>query len=296
MNKQRSANGACHFHLMSRPLSDGDTDPEDIFSTSLQTLYGYEPISHSSAGKVFTYTTTKTPSAPRSSSVTTVSLRTPDTQPANWALHASSVWVSSLYLADHIEDLCLNQHNGNPPENNIRVLELGAGAGLPSILIAKNNRAVQMTASDFPDDDLIRSLSDNVQNNGVSGRCRVVSYAWGTETSILTRELFDVIIACDTLWNPDLHSPFIHTLCALLRKTSDARVHLIAGLHTGRYTLQSFMDAAKGAGLDIRSAQEKEVNGSAQREWSLERAGAEDELQRRQWVVWMTLAWPLDCI
>jgi predicted nicotinamide N-methyase len=150
-----------------------------------------------------------------------------------------------------------------------------------------------MTASDFPDDNLIQNLSDNVQNNGVSDCCRVISYAWGTDAPALTGELFDIIIACDTLWNPDLHSPFIDTLCMLLKKTSDARVHLIAGLHTGRYTLQTFMDAARSAGLDM-CAREKEVSGSAQREWSLARAETEDERERRKWVVWMTLAWPSD--
>ena len=276
-----------HFILMSQPPSDCDSDPEDILSTSLQTLYGYAPISHSSHGKDFTYI------SKASSGGSVVTLRIPDTQPANWALHASSVWVSSIYLADHLEDLCLGHHQGSPPENKVRVLELGAGAGLPSILIAKTVRAVQMIASDFPDDVLIRTLTDNVRNNGVSDQCRVVPYAWGTEVSSLTRELFDVIVACDTLWNSELHPLFIDALCALLKKTSDARIHLIAGLHTGRYTLQAFMDAARSAGLDIRNARERKVtSGCVQREWSVSRAEAENERERRQWVVWITLAWP----
>jgi EEF1A N-terminal glycine/lysine methyltransferase len=273
---------------MSRLPSDSDSDPEDILSTSLQTLYGYAPISHSSQGKDFTYIAKAS-----SSGESVVKLRIPDTQPANWALHASSIWVSSVYLADHLEDLCLGHHQSSPPENKVRVLELGAGAGLPSILIAKMIHSVQIIASDFPDDDLIRTLTDNVHNNGVSDQCRVVPYAWGAEDSSLTRELFDVIVACDTLWNSDLHPLFIDALCTLLKKTSDARIHLIAGLHTGRYTLQAFMDAARSAGLDIRNAQERKVtSGSVQREWSVSRGETENEQERRQWVVWITLAWP----
>ena len=280
---------------MSQHPSDGDSDPEDILSTSLQTLYGYAPISHSSPGKEFTYIAKALSSA--ESCPLTVTLRMPDTHPSNWALHASSVWLSSLYLADHLQDMCLENYDGSLLEQKVRVLELGAGAGLPSILIAKTNSAVQVTASDFPDDDLIRTLKDNVQNNGVSDRCRIVPYAWGKDISTLTRELFDVIVACDTLWNPDLHSLFIDALCMLLRKTSGARVHLIAGLHTGRYTLQAFMDAARRAGLDIRNAQEREVmSGCVQREWNLSRAETENEQERRQWVVWITLAWPSDFI
>jgi len=276
------------FHLvMSQP---GDSDPEDILSTSLETLYGYAPITHSSAGKDFTYTSKVLLSS--DSSLVTVTLRTPDTQSANWSLHASSVWVSSLYLADHLEDLHLDQRDGGPPGNTVHVLELGAGAGLPGILIAKTHRSV--TVSDYPDEVLTKTLSENVQNNGVSDRCRVVPYAWGSDDAILTRQQFDVIVACDTLWNPDLHALFIDTLCMLLRRTPDARVHLIAGLHTGRYTLQAFMDAARSAGLDIQSALEREVSGSIQREWSVSRAETETERERRRWVVWVTLGWPPD--
>src|SRR5882762_8566785 len=159
-------------------LQDEDSDIEDIFSSSLAMLYGYTPVSHSSPGKIFTYIAKSTSS---SGTPLVLTVRTPDTQAANWGLHASSIWVASLYLADHLADLCLDSYTASSPGKNIRVLELGAGAGLPSILIAKTYHAVKMTASDFPDDDLIRTLSDNIRNNGVSDRCRVIPYAWGSD-------------------------------------------------------------------------------------------------------------------
>lgn len=278
------------IHFMSHPLLDGDSDPEDILSTSLEGLYGYAPIMHSSAGKDFTYTSKSLSWS--DSDPLMVTVRTPDTQAANWSLHASAVWVSSLYLADHLDDLHLDLYNNNPPGNIVHILELGAGAGLPSILIAKTCPHIHVTVSDFPDIHLIRTLSDNVQNNRVSDRCRVVPYAWGSDVAALTQRPFDVIVACDTLWNPDLHDIFIDTLCMLLKKVSDARIHLVAGLHTGRYTLQAFMDTARNAGLDICRAREREVTGSIQREWCVSRAETESERERRRWVVWMTLAWP----
>jgi EEF1A N-terminal glycine/lysine methyltransferase len=33
-----------------------------------------------------------------------------------------------------------------------------------------------------------------------------------------------------------------------------------------------------------------------QREWSVSRAETENEQERRQWVVWITLAWPSECV
>ncbi len=48
---------------------------------------------------------------------------------------------------------------------------------------------------------------------------------------------FDVVIAVDTLWNPDLHGVFIETLRATLGKWPDSGVHIIVGLHTRTYTI-----------------------------------------------------------
>jgi len=92
----------------------------DILSTSLQTLYGYAPITHSSAGRDFTYTA-KTSSNVSGSRPFTITLRIPDTQPANWSLHCICCLGIILYLADHLEDLRLDQYLGNI----VRVLEFG---------------------------------------------------------------------------------------------------------------------------------------------------------------------------
>jgi EEF1A N-terminal glycine/lysine methyltransferase len=159
-----------------------------------------------------------------------------------------------------------------------------------------------VTISDYPDDNLIRTLSENVSRNSVSERCRVVPYAWGSEISGLTAVHhrctsdiddagFDVIIAADTLWNFELHAPFIQTLCSTLKRSPESRIHLVAGLHTGRYTIQAFLDAVVRAGLVVESAVERGVNSGARREWNTKRADDKDEQERRRWVVWIVLKW-----
>ncbi|KAH7915279.1 WD40-repeat-containing domain protein [Hygrophoropsis aurantiaca] len=285
------------LNTMSGPVISHQDESEDILSSSLETLYDYTPITYSAAHLLFTYPI-KSPLTSQSSSV--ITLQTPDTQPANWSLHASSIWVSSLFIADHLEDLQLDDHTDR---ETINILELGAGAGLPSILISKLYPNTFVTVSDYPDEKLIRTLSDNVHRNGVSKQCRVVPYAWGTDIAHLrsmgayaqrsnqAESLFDVIIAADTLWNPELHEVFLDTLCMCLKSSPDASIHLVAGLHTGRYTIQAFQDAVKSRCFVIESAIEKEVRGAGQRLWDVTRAETEDEQERRRWVVWMTLKW-----
>jgi len=239
-------------------------DPEDILSSSLGTLYDYTPITHSSAGGSFTYIRRSEDHDP-DSPTPAITLSTPDTQAEHWSLHASSIWVSALYIADHISEL------GLPTNTPLRLIELGAGAGLPSILIAKSYPHVHVVTSDFPDPLLIHTLRENVARNKASANCSVVPHAWGTDPSALLPAA-DVVLAADTLWNSEIHAALLRTTCAVLARTPAARAHFVAGMHTGRYTLESFLRAAGEAGLELVEATEREVQGEGRRrEWDVRR-------------------------
>ncbi|KAI8996620.1 hypothetical protein BD414DRAFT_478556 [Trametes punicea] len=268
-------------------------NPEDVLAESLETLYDYVPVALSSSGSTFTYQPGNAGDA--------ITLTTPDTQAANWSLHATSIWSSSIYIADHLCDLGLDRHVAQARAENrpLRLLELGAGAGLPSILIAKTYQDMLVTTSDYPDKSLIRTLAENVKRNKVFDRCRVIPYSWGSDASVLlscegpgsATGKFDVVIAADTLWNSELHGVFVESLGLTLRRSPEARIYLVAGLHTGRYVLQSFLRLIQGAGFVAEKLVERRVGGSEQRPWSVERAEHEDERERRRWVVWMVFKW-----
>ncbi|KAI0792016.1 hypothetical protein C8Q75DRAFT_615811 [Abortiporus biennis] len=293
--------------------------PEDLLSDSLQILYDYTPITHSSAGAPFSFSyfsstgSSEQHSSDESSAVQTarqINLTVPETQANNWSLHASSIWVASLYIANHLSDLQIPEHINrkrlDEPTRPLDILELGASSGLPSILIAREYQDVSIVASDYPDETLIQSLTDNITRNGAENRCRAIPYAWGEDTSILLRAIhdhneriteagFDLIIAADTLWNPSLHKPFLDTLTSALAKSDHARIVLVAGLHTGRYTIQGFLDLLPTVGLELSNVpQEIEVNGSETRTWDVNRAEGEDERERRRWVVWMDIRRQID--
>src|SRR6266404_9342160 len=97
-------------------------DPEDILSSSLGALYDFAPITHTSPGGSFTYTQ-RSEGRDLHSPTPTITVSTPDTQAKHWSLHASSIWVSALYVADHISELGLraNTKAGTTP---LRLIEL----------------------------------------------------------------------------------------------------------------------------------------------------------------------------
>ncbi|KAF9038471.1 putative methyltransferase-domain-containing protein [Panaeolus papilionaceus] len=268
-------------------------DPEDFLFDSLQTMYDYHPITLTTSGARFTYVPKQNLSNCTQEKLISITLDTPDTAATNWALHASSIWVSSIYLADHINELDLKSlaaRNDEPLE----LLELGASAGLPSIMIAKSHPNVRVTVTDYPDEQLIKTLSANVTKNDVSSNCRALPYAWGTDPApILPRKCdgFDVVVAADTLWNSELHDIFIDALKQTLKKRADARVHIVVGLHTGRYTIQSFLLRVQNSGFDAIEILEREASGNGTRSWNVGFAEGEDEKERRRWVIWIQLAW-----
>jgi len=267
-------------------------DAEDILFDSLQTLYNYQPITLTTQGSLFTYTSTSNPYSTKDP--ISITLRTPDTHTSNWSLHANSIWVSSIHLADHIADLNLDFYINKEETRKVRVLELGASAGLPGILVAKLFPASALvTVTDYPDDKLIETLKNNVQANNVADHCKVLPFAWGSDPTVVLDNSngFDVVIAADTLWNPELHPIFIDSLKATLKKSSTSRIHLVVGLHTGRYTIQAFLThIQRNSGLHVESISEREATGSSTRMWDVLRSG-EDERELRRWIIWVTLAW-----
>ncbi|KAH9846140.1 hypothetical protein C2E23DRAFT_606100 [Lenzites betulinus] len=269
------------------------SEPEDVLSESLESLYDHVPVARGSAGSIYTY-------HPEDGGLA-ITLTTPDTQASNWALHATSIWSAAIYVADHIHDLQIDRRSARARADGrpLSVFELGAAAGLPSILIAKRYSDVLVTCSDYPDDTLIRTLEENVVRNEASDRCRVLPYAWGSDPSALLSPKvlgdaghgFDLVLAADTLWNRDAHGIFLESLQHTLRRSPDARVYLVAGLHTGRYVLQTFFSLLDDAGFVPEEITERRVGAVEERPWSIDRAEGEDEQERRRWIVWIVLKW-----
>ncbi|EJD41787.1 hypothetical protein AURDEDRAFT_90068 [Auricularia subglabra TFB-10046 SS5] len=278
------------------PESPNPIEPEDILADALSSLIGQEErVWHSAPGAFYTHPGTGIVVSP------------PDTQAKNWALHASAVWAASIFLADHLDELGVC----DAPAGT-RVLELGAGAGLPGIAIAKLAPQTQVHLTDYPDTLILDRLVDNVRLNSVERNCHVHGLSWGSQSLVPHHGRhdhapgdvlrfpgtpgFDLILAADTLWNPESQPLLCDTLCRFLRRPcslSDSRAVLVAGMHTGRYALQKFLVLAQAAGLEICNLRERRIHetseaGQNERSWATERPN-EDEAARRQWVLWLVL-------
>jgi len=268
MNPQHS-----NIDLSSSQPTQQNEDDVDIFSSSLSAIFSEPPVSFSDPTHSFTKRG--------------VTVFPPSTNAENWNLQTDAIWRSALYLADHLPDI-----------KGKDLLELGAGSGLPGILAAKEGSPRSVTLSDYPDPIVLATLQENVLRNiPISGqgeqtpKVNVVGHAWCTETKWpLDAEHFDLIMGADILWMSDQHKNLCATLRKSLRREKNSRIHLVAGLHSTRWTIQRFLDEAAQADFVVTSSVEISSGDElVRRPWSVERA--DDEMDRKKWLVEVVLAW-----
>lgn len=143
------------------------------------------------------------------------------------------------------------------------ILELGAGAGLPSI-VAATLGAHQVVVTDYPDAELVENLTHNIATccllTQSSPKICAKGYLWGSSPQPLLSELpspskgFDTLILADLLFNHSCHSALVSTVLNTLAPTPDARA-LVFFTPYRPWLLDkdlAFFDLCHEKGLEVR--------------------------------------------
>ncbi|KXX73364.1 Protein N-methyltransferase NNT1 [Madurella mycetomatis] len=190
-------------------------------------------------------------------------------------LEAHHLWNGSRVVAGHFE--------AEPGLVRGRtVLELGAGAGLPSIVAgALGARRVVMT--DFPDPDLLENMWRNVRGcellrggdgDGGEGRVVVEGLVWGADPARVLAHLppspardgakekgFDVLVLADLLFRHSEHGNMLRTIRQTLKKARESKAFVVFTSY--RPWLQhkdlGFFDLAREEGFVVEKVLEKKM-------------------------------------
>ncbi|KAI9734577.1 MAG: nicotinamide n-methyltransferase [Cirrosporium novae-zelandiae] len=171
------------------------------------------------------------------------------------------LWNAGKVIADYLEQ------RGSELVKGKTILELGAGAGLPSIVCAlKGARKVVIT--DYPDPDLIANLRENVRTvlayNG-DPSVTVEGYLWGSSPDKILSHLdepsagFDMLILADLVFNHSEHSKLVASVQKSLKKSVDARA-LVFFTPYRPWLLEkdlAFFEVARKAGFSVEKTLEK---------------------------------------
>lgn len=133
------------------------------------------------------------------------------------------VWDAALGLSAYFL--------AHPPLQRGLVVELGAGPGLPGLLLAQQGAAERIVLTDvFP--QTLENLEHNAQqlNPKPTAVVQVETYDWcaDAEANAARYDGVQLVLAADVVYEPELAEPLLNTLDALLRRHRSAVALLTA--------------------------------------------------------------------
>lgn len=185
-------------------------------------------------------------------------------------LEAHHLWNGSRVCADFFE--------ADPSTvAGKTVLEVGAGAGLPSLAAALLG-AEKVVVTDFPDADLVANLWKNVDEAGLlpegdkeaweKGRIVADGFVWGADPKPLLARLpegrkgFDVLILADLLFRHSEHGKLADTIEQTLSRKRGSKAYVFFTSY--RPWLQhkdlNFFDIARERGFVVEKILERKMD------------------------------------
>ncbi|CAE8743944.1 unnamed protein product [Polarella glacialis] len=181
--------------------------------------------------------------------------------------HGDVIWAAAEFCAEALVKGDLEVLVG--PVRGRRVLEVGAGVGLPSCTAVRCG--AQVVSSDIPDHERVLALATslvlNLQEASAeqemaccAPRARAVPHYWGDSCELLCSEgAFDLLLCCDCLYIPDLHGPLLDTICGCLSSAGVALVCFSLHRTAPKTVIFGFFDLARSRGLEVELFCERQL-------------------------------------
>ncbi|TNJ30041.1 Nicotinamide N-methyltransferase [Giardia muris] len=163
---------------------------------------------------------------------------------AEHSLWAHKLWNAAKVLSDKM-------FTGEISVVGKRVLELGAGAGLPS-LTASLMGASYVLATDYPDEPILDTLRENAKSTSPdaysAGSLVVQGYIWGTPLNV---DPFDEIFMSDLIFNHREHTALVTVIKTHLKPQGTCRVLYSHHVPPRRERDLQFFQACEAARLKV---------------------------------------------
>ncbi|KAE9971214.1 hypothetical protein EG328_005774 [Venturia inaequalis] len=158
-------------------------------------------------------------------------------------------WEAALHLGSY-----LSTDEGTALVRGKRVLELGSGTGMLSILCARWLGCIQVTATDG-DDRVVEALENNVFINGLQRSDLITArlLKWGRaleENEGGMQQEVDIVIGADVTYDPTIIPPLISTLRELSTINESVEI-LVAATVRKSDTFSLFLNACNRSNFSI---------------------------------------------
>ncbi|KAJ5130349.1 uncharacterized protein N7515_006388 [Penicillium bovifimosum] len=303
-----------------------DESSEDLFGAFLPHLFPDDaPSFHGDPGQHLLYSSPRygdlnimVPSYPSSSEKRSEEIAAGQANPDGSVnqvdegrkLFAHFLWSAAMVVAEGVEEADTPTPEGQIETEDKKearelwsvagetVLELGAGAALPSVVCALAN-ASTVVATDHPSSPaLTGAITFNIEYNlkkrtpSVTGNVSMQPHEWGVlsdDFSVANKGAFSRIVAADCFWMPSQHENLARTMQWFL--APGGKVWVVAGFHTGRAIVAGFFETVLENGFVVERIFERDLvsrredGGEVRREWAAVREGEGRENQKRWCVI-----------
>ncbi|KAM5467616.1 Protein N-terminal and lysine N-methyltransferase efm7 [Microsporum ferrugineum] len=178
-------------------------------------------------------------------------------------LYGYLLWNAARTISDFLEEKAPEWVEGKD------ILELGAGAGLPSIICAiKGAKTVVVT--DYPDSDLVDNMRINASACEKFIKTRplplhVEGYKWGASTDDICSFLqspsdgFDVLILADVIYNHPQHHNLIDSVKRTLKRSKESVAFVVFTPYQPWLLekITAFFPKAEESGFEVKKLFEK---------------------------------------
>lgn len=185
---------------------------------------------------------------------------------------AHHLWNGAKVISDHFEE--------DPSRvAGKTVLELGAAAGLPSLVCGILD-AKKVVVTDFPDPDILSVMQKNVDEcdetvepeGKIAKTVDVVGFVWGADSEPLLARLspttqepkpkFDVLILADLLFRHGEHGALVKTIKETLAKRPESVAYVFfTSYRPWKQALDlKFFDVAREAGFTVEQVAERKLD------------------------------------
>ena len=157
--------------------------------------------------------------------------------------------------------------------------------------------ASEAVITDHPTKELLSAIQSNVENNVGDHHLHniyVKGHEWGQLDDSFAKVnagKFNIVLAADCLWMPGEHESLTQSMLNFLSLSENARVWVVAGFHTGRAVLATFLEVAKEGGLSTEKVWERDAFGNERDFAPNDGERREDATIRSRWLMVAILKW-----
>ncbi|XGW10956.1 hypothetical protein V3C99_012448 [Haemonchus contortus] len=170
--------------------------------------------------------------------------------------HWKGVWPGAQYLA---EFLCSNSELFR----NKVCLELGAGTGILGLTAAKLG-ARRVILTDYPSEEILSLLEENVKKNELSNSCLVKGLDWQDRENVASTidalEELDFLIAADVFYDVCTFRPLLSTICQFFDHFPKLRFYFSYAVRDDNWSIEDLLLLSN---LQGRLIQTREVGGNS---------------------------------